>query len=837
MLSLQFGVSIFGVVVSVAAFMLGLGFGSIAGARWAATARAPLILFSILEITVALYALASPVILSMLDAWLAGTAADSSLSIWYAAQGVTTLIILLLPALALGAGFAFMLSALATSSTVSLATLYGINACGGALGALLPLGLLPLLGWAGSIKVVAGLGLTVGMVALLLALTSDAQNRNSVAHYAPDAQRRPAASALLVYAGIGMAALIIEIAWIRLFGMILLRTEYVMAMIVALYVFGIGLGSLLARRASRIWLSLLPGVASLFTLFSLWWLPRISTLVERGQYETLVEAILWQGAILAAVTLPVTVALGAWLPLLSTRLGDPARIAPWLYGANSLGAALGAVLASVLFIPWLGASGAICVAALLLFICGMFWSDNRRAWWALPVLIIGALPVWNLPPVARLLPITQSETRELYEMEDAISITHVVERADGQRLLLTDLQRMDASTDQTSVAIQENQARLPLLLHPAPRSVLFLGLGTGISAAGSLPFPELTREAVELSQGAIVAARSWFSEVNHHILREMPVIRDDARRFLRAETRVYDIIIGDLFHPDLVGQGALLSVQQFARARARLAPSGLFVQWLALNQFDAESLAIVQRGFQQVFPNAVIFIDGFRLALVGPKDRFQGATALLANLRRLSDSTRHAATGGEGPWTWLGRYWGELPSAPGPVQSEWAPHIEFRLPHMRYRNELAPLLKSLLERRASLEQAVIALQIRDRDEAEFERAYIATELALRGWLATLQNDDSAIWLKRLAYEANPNDRWASFALADSMLASLPQALTKGLDERDALEQILQIRPDHAEVLYTLWRLERVTGNAKQAAEYRARLQQASPLDMRLRGMP
>src|SRR5450756_3206125 len=35
MLSMQFGVSIFGVVLTVAAFMIGLGLGSLAGVRWA----------------------------------------------------------------------------------------------------------------------------------------------------------------------------------------------------------------------------------------------------------------------------------------------------------------------------------------------------------------------------------------------------------------------------------------------------------------------------------------------------------------------------------------------------------------------------------------------------------------------------------------------------------------------------------------------------------------------------------------------------------------------------------------------------------------------------------
>lgn len=834
MLTLQFGVSIFGVVISVTAFMAGLGLGSVISAKWARVTRFPLAIFAALEIGVALYALASPWLLSLLAHRMAELAlAESSLAAWYLLQGSVALIVLLIPALALGAGFAFMLSAL-SSTTISLATLYGLNAWGGALGALLPLGLLPVLGWTSSMEVVAGIGLVVGGVMALLALLSDARPQF---YPIPSSSRRPAWLHLLAYAGVGAAALMIEIAWIRLFGMILLRTEYVMAVILAVYVLGIGLGSLLARRASSKWLAPLPVLGGTFALLSLWWLPQLSAWVEQTHYGSLSDAILWQSFLLAALTLPVTLALGAWLPLLCARLGNPRLTAPWLYGVNSMGAALGALSASVLFIPWLGAHGTVCVAALLLVVCGMVWRDTARLWWALPVLLMIALPVRNLPSVAQLLPKAHAETRDLYRHEDAISITHVIERTNGQRVLLTDLQRMDAATDQTAVAIQENQARLPLLLHPAPRSVLFLGLGTGISAAGSLPFPGLSRTAVELSQGAITAARTWFASANRNILQEMAVVRDDARRYLSVTDRAYDVIIGDLFHPDLVGQGALLSVQQFARARACLAPGGLFVQWLALNQFDTESLAVVLRGFQRVFPGAVIFMDGFRLALVGPKDEFQGAPAMLANLRRLSNSAQHAATGGEGEWTWLGRYWGELDMGAGPVQDEWAPSIEFRLPRIRYQNELSLVVRGLLEHRPTMDEAARALRVSNRDKADFERGYIATELVVRGWLASLNNDDGAARLNRLAYEANPQDRWIGFALADSMLATLPQAQASGLDEREALTAILRIRPDHVDALRALWHLERGSGRADQAAIYRERLRKVLPLDKELRGVP
>ncbi len=859
MLSLQFGVSIFGVVITVAAFMAGLGGGSLLGARWARHASSPLLIFAALEGGVGLYALGIPWLQQVLDGMVGGGGAHTSLAVWYALQAGVALVLLFVPALALGASFPLMLKVLMSGVRPSnapearLARMYGLNALGGALGALLPLLLLPVLGWSKAVYGVAGISLCVAAIALLMSLRlrgmAAPDEGNVAVHKAP---LIPVGS-LLAYGGVGAAALMLQVGWTRLFGMILLRTEYVLAVLLAVFLVGIGAGSLIARRnIAGYWFAILPVLAGGMSLLGLACVPWLAEWVEQARFTSLADALWKQGLAVAALTLPVTLVLGAWLPLLSARLGGP-HAASWLYGINSLGAALGAIVAGFVLIPWLGTLATLCLAAALLFVCGMVWAPQTsvaRVSWGVMALI-GVL-VWQgrfyeLPPVHTLLPVAQAGSQDIYVHEDAISITHVVERTDGQRLLLADLQRMDASSDPTAVESQKNQARLPLLLHPAPRSVLFLGLGTGISAAGSLPFAPLARTGVELSQGAIAAASTWFVPVNQDVMQQLHVVRDDARRFLRNDDAYYDVIIGDLFHPDLVGHSALLSVQQFQRARARLTDNGVFVQWLALNQFDAGSLDIILRSFRRAFPNAVVFMDGFRLALVGPRNTLGGAPAMLGNLSRLAPADRMAATGGEGAWTWLGRYWGEIPRSHGPVQDEWAPQIEYRLPRVRYATtqskpgvdrragrdtlNLGDLLSTLLERRPSLPQAAVALSVPAEAMPEFERGYVASFLAVRSWVMALNGGDvdQASRLMRLAYEANPRDRWVGFDLADKMLATLPQAVERGMDKRRALHTILQIRPDHAEVLRALWQLEKTEGNEEVAATYKARLTALSPL--------
>lgn len=833
MLSLQFGVSIFGVVITAAAFMLGLGIGALVGGRISQRQHSPLRLFAMIEICVAAYALSLPFILRLVDVGVL-QAAPESLSTWYAMQLTAALILITLPATAMGIGFPLVLKVI-RNTPISLGWIYGLNTCGGALGALIPLLLLPTLGWVAAVWVIA----VVGALVATLAWWISRHQPLDVVHskQQPSGSTVIAPLTLVAYAAVGAAALILEVGWTRLFGMLLLRTEYVMAIILAVFLVGIGVGSLLARRLrAGFWFDLLPIIAAIFALLSLWFIPLLAGWAEQADFNSLAAAMLAQGLAIAALTLPVTLLLGAWLPMLSRHLGQDKSIAAVLYGANSIGAAAGALLAGFVLIPWLGTAATIVLAALLLFVAGMAWAA-RHSWLALPLIAALAWPVLQLPAVNQLLPQQQANSTDLSVHEDALAITHVVERKDGQRLLLADLQRMDASSEPLAVVSQQNQVRLPLLLHPEPKQVLFLGLGTGITASASLSYPDMHRTAVELSQGAIDASQAWFAEVNGNVGNEMLVIRDDARRFLQTTRQDYDVIIGDLFHPDLVGRSALLSLQQFQRAKSRLADGGLFVQWLALNQFDPQSLQVVLRTFKQVFPEAVMFVDGFRLALVGGVGWQTNIEASLKNLSRLDTAAQDAATGTEGLWSWLGRYWGAVQVSDGPVQGEWSPVIEYHLPRARYRGEmdLVVLVEWLLQQRPHFSQAQHSLAVSKAQSESFERGYVATELALRSWVAELKGDvRQAQKLLQHAYQANPKDRWVSGALADRMFAGLQAMVEQGADPRNALEAILYIRSDHVEALRALWLLEQAEGNQLRADEYRQKLQILSPLDAGLR---
>ena len=94
-------------------------------------------------------------------------------------------------------------------------------------------------------------------------------------------------------------------------------------------------------------------------------------------------------------------------------------------------------------------------------------------------------------------------------------------------------------------------AHLPLLLHPAPRDVAFLGLGTGLTAAGAVSHEQLESiTIVELIPEVVDAAR-MLSAANFGIVDHprTQVDIDDARHFLQNTDDDFDVIVADLFVP------------------------------------------------------------------------------------------------------------------------------------------------------------------------------------------------------------------------------------------------------------------------------------------------
>jgi spermidine synthase len=132
------------------------------------------------------------------------------------------------------------------------------------------------------------------------------------------------------------------------------------------------------------------------------------------------------------------------------------------------------------------------------------------------------------------------------------TVTTVVQ-SDGHRILRIN-QRFTMGGTASALA-ERRHGHLPLLLHPEPRRALFLGVGTGISFAALDTHPGLVAEGIELVP-EVAEVLPEFAPHNAHSDR-LTVRVADARRFVRASTQRYDVVIADLFHPARDGAAGL----------------------------------------------------------------------------------------------------------------------------------------------------------------------------------------------------------------------------------------------------------------------------------------
>ena len=172
----------------------------------------------------------------------------------------------------------------------------------------------------------------------------------------------------------GAAALVYESLWMRSFGLVFGGTTQSVAMVLAVFMGGLALGSALAaRRPAALPLrayghvEMAVGATALLTLPLLRALPwAYGVLVTRtglsGAAESLGVAFL-----AALVLLPPTVLLGATVPLaveFLTRAGQDVRAGfGRLYLLNTLGGAAGVALAPFVLVPVLGVRGTLVAAA------------------------------------------------------------------------------------------------------------------------------------------------------------------------------------------------------------------------------------------------------------------------------------------------------------------------------------------------------------------------------------------------------------------------------------------------------------------------------------------
>jgi spermidine synthase len=656
-LHLIFGTSQVAVSTVLAAFMTGLAMGAFGGAKWADRVKKPILAYAGLELFIGLYAVCFPHLLDLVrPVYLNFYHAVQPSQLGFAAFQFLILGIMLLPPTFCMGMTLPLLARFATTHTEEagekVGRLYGANTIGAVLGTgLAGFVLLPKLGLSTTTWVTAGGNLLLCIGATALARTvgeldaGPSQEEESTGSW-------QISSLALVAMLAGMASLMHEVAWFRVFSLILGASAYAFTIMLLSFLLGIGIGGWKGGRwADKLYaeggfkrvvmaIAFVEAGVALLTWIAMWLfgeLPWLFVLI----YDVFENSalLLWAGKLFLAmvVMVPPALLMGAAFPLLvraaageSLALGKPVGR---LYGWNTFGAILGASLGGLVIMPWLQVRGtimlAICInllAAAIAYFRAVDKPVSKTAWMrgilgtagAAVVLMLLASP-WNplLMTAGTYKYVYQLDDRTrsgvyrqnvdpyelLYYAEGLTSVVTVAEHIeDGDRVLANN-GKIDAS-NKADMPTQVLVSHMPFFYRPNAEKIMMVGLAAGYSAgAVTLHTSPTEIDLVEI-EGTIIAASRFFDEWNHKPLDDPRVnmIVNDARNELNLQAPgTYDLIISEPSNPWLTGVSNLFTREYFQLGKSRLKPDGIWSQWIQLYGMDTEDLRSLLGTFSDTY--------------------------------------------------------------------------------------------------------------------------------------------------------------------------------------------------------------------------------------------
>jgi spermidine synthase len=702
-LGLIFGHTAYAVATVLAVFMAGLASGSAwigqRGERW----DRPIAAYGWLELGVAAAAAVSLAGLAGVRAAYVAVYpyAAANGAFLLALRFAGSALVLFLPTFLMGGTLPVLVRGLTRNAAelgARLSRLYWINTAGAVTGTFAAGFLfLPSLGLRRTLGIAVALNLAAGALALMLAReaparalseSSETSFQEKVEPFPATALSRPvplsaapSKFALVCFAIVGATAMSYEIGWTRLLSTQLGSSTYAFTLMLGTFLVGIVLGSVLFERWSR---RRAPGAMTfavtqtLTALAALAFLVFLTRLIEvlppilRATHESFRGLVLAQFVTSALAMLPTAVIFGFNFPAVVVLIAGPHSAGEEGMGAavgrayawNTLGAIVGAIAAGFWLMPRLGSFHLLAAtaglnlalaAAISLAACAAqrpFWKILAVAGNLLLLIaacFVGFSNYFNDPAVASFntvmywnlydRPLTLRENAHALDIvyfRDGLNANISVARTDDYMALRTN-GKVDASNH--DVTTQLLLGHLAALAH-APRRVLLVGFGSGMTASALAGYSELERLDVVEIEPAVVEAAPFLAPLNRNVLFDprVHVTFDDARNFLFTTREKYDLIISEPSNPWIAGVATLFTREFYVAARARLAPDGVFVQWMQAYSLYPEDLRMLFATFLAEFHGATLWHgDAPDMILMAPSP---SPAAILDRARKIYDSPR-----------------------------------------------------------------------------------------------------------------------------------------------------------------------------------------------------
>jgi spermidine synthase len=668
MLQLFIGSSAVSLGVLVGTYMGGMCLGSVVLPRMISATRHPLRVYALLEFGIGVLGIL--ILFGMPWAAQIYSAHTSSGLTGILQRGLFAAICLLPPTILMGATLPAMARRIeSTPHGVSwLGFFYGGNIAGAVFGCLLAgFYLLRVHDSEIATFVAAAINGTVALAAIALSISRrfeikiESQLSSVIAEKnsdAPSADKKFPWPVYVTIALSGLTAIGAEVVWTRLLSLTLGGTVYAFSIILAVFLFGLGIGSAAGAAGAR--KSLRPGIllgwCQFFLTAAIFWTAYM--LAESLPYwpiDPSLTANAWLNFQLDMARclwalLPATILWGASFPLAlaaAARGQDPARLVGGVYAANTVGGIIGGVGFSIILIPSIGTQDSqrllIAIAAcgaLLMFVmfAWQFWKKTSPAKIIRGILILAALVFFTaalakhvhkipgeLVAYGRYMPGRLGEAEMLYVgegMNNSVAVSR--NYSSGVRNFHIS-GKIEASSEPQDIRLQRMLGHIPALVHPHPVSVLIVGCGAGVTAGSFTVQPGIEHITIcEMEPLVPHISATYFSAENFGVVTDprTKIIFDDARHYIFTTHDKFDIITSDPIHPWVKGSATLYTKEYFELVKSHLNPGGIVTQWVPLYESDAAVVKSEIATFFEVFPEGTIWSNdengkGYDVVLLG----------------------------------------------------------------------------------------------------------------------------------------------------------------------------------------------------------------------------
>jgi spermidine synthase len=646
MLELYVGSSAVSVGVLLGTFMGGMCLGSLLLPRVISRRQHPLRVYALLELGIGAIGLLLLVVMPLVGrvyvSWggygIAG----------FLLRGFVASICLLPPTLLMGATLPAVSRWIETSPTgvAWLGFFYAGNIAGAVFGSLLAgFYLLRVFDMTAATFVAVGFNAVVGALGLLVASMSPRTAAHTPeAEWLPVAEPKPeVATVYIAIALSGFCALAAEVIWTRILSLLFGASTYTFSIILAVFLIGLGIGSsigaLIAKNIERPrvalgWCQLLNVGAIAWTAYMLlrslpYWPINASISVDiwynfqldfvRGLWAVLPGPILW------GASFPLALAAVA-------RKGqDPGRLVGGVYAANTVGAIVGSLAASLMLVYWFGSQHAQQAMMIISGLSGLLLlapiefsstTGTKALRWVAPSALLVALfcaaylvrTVPTIPGIlvayGRYAATWIGQTGDIFYVGEGLNSSVAVSRLSSGVLNYHNAGKVQASSQPQDMRLQRMLGHFTTLTPKDPKKVLVIGCGAGVTAGAvsvDAHVQSLTIAEIEPLVPRVVSA--YFGEHNFNVVQnpKTHVTIDDARHYLLTTKETFDAITSDPLDPWVKGAATLYTREFFELAKQHLNPGGAVTLFVQLYESSPAAVKSEIGTFFQAFPNGIIW--------------------------------------------------------------------------------------------------------------------------------------------------------------------------------------------------------------------------------------